>query len=66
MNALRDVFGDVIFTRRLQLRRIRKADLGLLFAWSNDPSAFGDYLTPEQLSAAQLAEQLAGGCFWSG
>ena len=65
MNALRDVFGDVIFTRRLRLRRIREADLGLLLSWSNDPAAFGDYLTPERLTAGQLREKLAGGCFWS-
>ena len=65
MNEFRDVFGDVIFTRRLQLRRIRETDLDLLHAWSNDPCAFGDYLTPERLTDRQLEEQLAGGRFWS-
>lgn len=65
MKGNTDVFGEAIFTRRLQLRRVREADLGLLLAWSNDPLAFGNYLTPEHSTATQLKEQLAAGCLWS-
>lgn len=65
MEALRDVFGDVIYTRRLQLRRIREADLGLICAWSNDGAAFGDYLTPERQTRQQLKAQFCGGTLWN-
>ncbi|WP_028319758.1 GNAT family N-acetyltransferase [Desulfobulbus elongatus] len=59
------IFGDRIFTIRLQLRRIEAEDLELLAGWSNDPLACGSYLTPENLSVDQLAVLLASGVLWS-
>lgn len=59
------IFGDRIFTIRLQLRRIEADDLPLLTAWSNDPLAWGDYLTPKRLSADQLESRLQSGRWWT-
>jgi RimJ/RimL family protein N-acetyltransferase len=58
------LFGDKIFTIRLQLRRIEQGDITLLARWSNDPGAYGACLTPEQASHQQLAELQAGGVYW--
>ena len=63
--GLKDVLGEVIYTRRLQLRRIKPADLRLLFTWSNDEKAFGKYLTPERLTRERIEEQLDSGLLWS-
>ena len=41
------IFGNRLFTIRLQLRRIEATDLQLLAEWSNDPLAYGDHLTPK-------------------
>ncbi len=65
MEGFRDVFGDVIHTRRLRLRRIKPVDLRLLATWSNDRQAFGDYLTPERLSIERLQAKLDSGLLWS-
>lgn len=59
------LFGDRILTSRLQLRRIDADDLPLLAAWSNDPTSYGDYLTPERLSLEHLRHQLQAGALWS-
>lgn len=59
------IFGDRIFTIRLQLRRIEADDLQLLTEWSNDPAAWGDYLTPKRLSADQLENRLRSGIWWT-
>ena len=59
------IFGDRIFTIRLQLRRIEAGDLALLTEWSNDPAAWGDYLTPKRLSADQLENRLQSGRWWT-
>lgn len=59
------IFGDRIFTIRMQLRRIDPGDLSLLASWSNDPAAYGDYLTPEQHSAEQLQQQVQAGILWN-
>ncbi|WP_231714154.1 GNAT family N-acetyltransferase [Desulfosarcina ovata] len=62
---LKDVFGDAIYTCRLQLRRIRETDLPLLLTWSNCQEAFGPYLTPERQNAERLKEQFATNLFWN-
>lgn len=59
------IFGDRIFTIRLQLRRIEAEDVQLLATWSHNPAAYGDYLTPEKLSAGQLESQLQAGILWT-
>ena len=59
------IFGDRIFTIRLQLRRIEAKDLQLLSEWSTNPAAWGDYLTPKQLSADQLENGLRTGRWWT-
>ncbi len=59
------IFGNRIFTIRLQLRRIEVEDLQLLAEWSNDPAASGDYLTPKRLSVTQLESRLLTGRWWS-
>lgn len=59
------IFGDRIFTIRLQLRRIEAEDLPLLTEWSNDPAAYGDYLSPKRLSADQLKSRLLAGRWWT-
>jgi len=59
------IFGDRIFTIRLQLRRIEPEDLGLLAEWSNDPATYGSYLTPENHSVDQLTMQLQAGVLWT-
>lgn len=59
------IFGDRIFTIRLQLRRIEAEDLPLLAGWSNDPAAYGKYLTPERHSLEQMEVQLRVGMLWN-
>ena len=59
------IFGNRIFTVRLQLRRIELEDLPLLVEWSNDPQAYGRYLTPECHSTEQLGLQLQAGVLWN-
>jgi RimJ/RimL family protein N-acetyltransferase len=59
------IFGDRIYTIRLQLRRIGAEDLALLAEWSNDPVAYGNYLTPENQSIDQLSVQLGAGVLWT-
>jgi RimJ/RimL family protein N-acetyltransferase len=59
------IFGDRIFTIRLLMRRIEHDDLPVLADWCNDPAAYGGYLTPERLSADQLAGQLQSGVLWN-
>lgn len=59
------IFGDRIYTIRLQLRRIEAGDLQLLSEWSNSPTAYGDYLTPENLTTGVLRSQLQAGILWT-
>ncbi len=59
------IFGDRIFTIRLLLRRIEASDLRLLAEWSNDPTTYGDYLSPEHLTVDQLTVQLRAGVLWA-
>jgi RimJ/RimL family protein N-acetyltransferase len=59
------VFNEIIYTRRLQLRRIRETDLPLIHMWSNSDTACGPYLTPARLTAKSLYEQYTANAFWS-
>jgi RimJ/RimL family protein N-acetyltransferase len=58
------LYGDRLYTPRLHLRRIQAVDLPLVCRWSRDAVACGVYLTPEEYSQAQLAEQLRNGALW--
>jgi RimJ/RimL family protein N-acetyltransferase len=40
-------------------------DANLLAEWSNDPVAYGQYLTPEHFSVDQLAHKISGGIWWT-
>lgn len=60
-----ELIGEKIYTRRLQMRRIREPDLPLILAWSNSERAYGAYLTPERLTAQRLHERFAGSVFWN-
>lgn len=59
------MIGDCIYTRRLQLRRIREQDLPLILAWSNSEAACSPYLSPERHIARTLGEQFARSGFWT-
>lgn len=58
------MIGECIYTRRLQLRRIREGDLPLILAWSNSETANSPYLSPERHTAETLREQFARTGFW--
>lgn len=60
-----NIFGDRIFTLRLELKRLEIEDLALLAEWSGDPRAYGDYLTPERYTLEQLSLQWVSGSLWS-
>lgn len=57
--------AEILYTRRLQMRRIRESDLPLILAWSNSEEACGPYLTPERFCASGLSEQFAANAFWN-
>jgi RimJ/RimL family protein N-acetyltransferase len=59
------LYGEILYTRRLQLRRIRESDLPLILAWSNSNEACGPYLTPEGFCARGLKEQYTANAFWN-
>lgn len=59
------LFGDRIFTPRLELKRIESEELGMLAQWSSDPQAYGNYLTPDRYSLEKLHDQWASGALWS-
>ena len=59
------LFADIIYTRRLQMRRIRGSDLPLILAWSHKEDSSGPYLTPERFSRHGLEEQFADNAFWN-
>ena len=58
------LFGDRIFTLRLQLRRIELQDVGLLAEWSHNEATYGPYLTPERHTPEQLRRQVQSGALW--
>ncbi len=57
---------ELIFTRRLVLRKMEAEDLPLFVLWSNSREAYGSYLTPERLIDAEALEGLKSGLFWNG
>lgn len=59
------LFGDKLFTIRLELSRVEGDDLELLANWCSDPKAYGRYLTPERYSLEQLRGQWEAGTLWS-
>jgi len=59
------IFGDNIFTPRLNLRKITADDLALIVSWSNSDSAHGPFLTPDKLSLEAGREKIASGVFWN-
>jgi len=59
------LFGDIIFTPRLRLRRINLNDLGLLISWSNSETAHGAYLSPDRMSEKTGKEKLETGALWA-
>jgi RimJ/RimL family protein N-acetyltransferase len=59
------LIADILYTRRLQMRRIKISDLPLILDWSNSEGACGPYLTPERFSAPILTEQFAANAFWN-
>ena len=59
------IFGNKIFTIRLLLRRLEAQDAQLLARWSNDPLAYGSYLTPEKHSPEELELQINSGMLWT-
>lgn len=60
------LFGDIIFTPRLKLRRLTNEDLPLLVAWSNSEAAHGAYLSPERLTEESGRSRLENGILWAG
>lgn len=62
--SAKTLLSEIIYTRRLQLRRIREADLALVLAWSISETACGPYLTPEQPTGQNAYSQGAGNLFW--
>lgn len=59
------IFGDVIYTPRLCLRRIVKDDLQILASWSTSETAHGSYLSAENLTEEELRTKLENGGLWS-
>lgn len=57
-------YGDRLYTPRLHLRRIQRADLPLICLWSTDAEACGSYLTPEGYCRDQLLELLHNSALW--
>ena len=52
-------------TKRLNLRKIKKEDVSLLYEWSNDNSTYGDYLSPTPLSKKEYLEKFQSDYFWN-
>lgn len=59
------IFGDVIYTPRLCLRKITEDDLENLALWSKSATAHGDYLSVENLTENELRAKLENGGLWS-
>lgn len=59
------LFSETIFTPRLKIRKIHLDDLPLVVAWSNDREAYGNYLSPEQITEQTCLERLESGVFWT-
>ncbi|THB74681.1 MAG: N-acetyltransferase [Desulfobulbaceae bacterium] len=59
------ILQDTIFTPRLKLRKVEETDIKQLIAWSNNKQAYGDYLTPEQISENTFREKVRSGATWT-
>ncbi len=59
------MYDEIIYTRRLVLRRTQESDLPRLVAWSRSPESCGAFLTPENYNEGQFRQQLAAGVYWS-
>ena len=62
--STKTLFSEIIYTRRLQLRRIRETDLPLVLKWSICKTACGPYLTPEPPMAQNVYGHGAEDLFW--
>lgn len=59
------LFGDLIYTPRLCLRKITEDDLHTLASWSKSATAHGPYLSAENLTEENLRTKLENGGLWS-
>lgn len=59
------LFGDTLFTLRLELKRVQLEHLEQLALWCASAEAYGQFLTPEQYSYMQLRNKLESGSLWS-
>ncbi|CAG37090.1 GNAT family N-acetyltransferase [Desulfotalea psychrophila] len=59
------IFGDVIYTPRLCLRKITEDDIKLLASWSKSTTAHGPYLSVENLTEESLRNKFENGGLWS-
>ncbi|MBI9091518.1 MAG: GNAT family N-acetyltransferase [Desulfobacterium sp.] len=58
------LYGNVLFTPRLRLRRVTYKDIPTLAAWSNCAIAHGKYLSPHPINEEAGYLQLESGLFW--
>jgi RimJ/RimL family protein N-acetyltransferase len=56
---------EVIFTKRLVLRKIEENDLDLLVYWSKQKDAYGDYLSREDLNKEDAVSKFNNNYFWN-
>jgi methyl-accepting chemotaxis protein len=57
--------SEKVYSKRLVLRRVQKADLLQLAEWSSSDTAHGEYLSKESLSHAECLVRFANGYFWN-
>jgi RimJ/RimL family protein N-acetyltransferase len=58
-------FIEKLYTNRLMLRRIQRADLSLLVQWSRSQESCGNFLSPECFELHQLQQKLDSGVLWN-
>ncbi len=56
---------DKIFSNRLVIRRMEKADLPMFSQWSVSPEAHGEYLTIHKFSLKECLEKFENDYFWN-
>ncbi len=59
------IYGDKLFTPRLNLRMLVERDIPLFVAWSNSETAHGKYLTPNYIDERRGLENIASGAYWN-
>jgi len=59
------IFGDIVFTPRLRLRKIKEEDFSLLIEWSNSDTANGNYLSADKLTEDKIRDKYETGTLWS-